>query len=58
LDDLRPVTKTKGISPSDEALEKIIFLKISKFTEKGDRIPIKNWQTILSQLMIYFEESV
>ena len=55
---LRRVTKTKGVFPSDEALEKIIFLKISNITEKWGRMPIKNWQAILSQLMIYFEESV
>ncbi len=55
---LRRVTKTKGVFPSDEALEKIIFLKMAKITEKWGRMPIKGWQAILSQLMIYFEDSV
>jgi transposase-like protein len=55
---LRRVTKTKGVFPSDGALEKLLFLKMSKITEKWGRMPIKNWQSILSQLMIYFEDSV
>jgi len=55
---LRRVTKTKGVFPSDEALEKIIYLKMARITEKWSVMPMKNWASILSQLMIYFEDSV
>jgi len=55
---LRRVTKTKGVFPSDEALEKIIYLKMARITEKWGVMPMKNWASILSQLMIYFDDSV
>ena len=55
---LRRVTKTKGVFPSDEALEKMIYLKMARITEKWGVMPLKNWASILSQLMIYFEDSV
>lgn len=55
---LRRVTKTKGVFPSDEALEKLIYLKMARITEKWGLMPLRNWASILSQLMIYFEDSV
>lgn len=51
---LRKVTKTKSIFPSDQALYKMLYLTMidasSKWTSR-----IKEWDRILSQLRIYFE---
>lgn len=53
---LRKVTNNKGVFNSDESLEKMIYMKIEKVLEKWGRVPIPNWSSILSQLMIYFED--
>lgn len=54
---LRKVTKTKTMFPSDQALEKILYLAsqntIKKWTQR-----YKNWDLIINQLSIFFEERV
>jgi len=55
---LRKVTNNKGVFNSEESLEKILYMKIEKILEKWRKMPIKNWSSILSQLMIYFDEKV
>ena len=51
---LRKVTKTKTMFPSDQALEKMLFLAsqnvIKKWTQR-----YKNWDLIINQLTIFFE---
>ena len=51
---LRKVTKTKTMFPSDQALEKILFLAsqnvIKKWTQR-----YKNWYIVLNQLSIFFD---
>ncbi len=56
--ELRRVTNNKGVFTSEDALEKILYLKISKILEKWERMPVKDWSNILSQLMIYFEDKI
>lgn len=51
---LRKVTKTKTMLPSDQALEKILYLAsqnvIKKWTQR-----CKSWDLILNQLIIFFD---
>lgn len=51
---LRKVTKTKTMFPSDQALEKMLYLAsqnvIKKWTQR-----YKNWDLIINQLTIFFE---
>lgn len=51
---LRKVTKTKTIFPSDQTLEKILFLAsqnvIKKWTQR-----YRNWDLVLNQLTIFFD---
>ena len=53
---LRSVTDNKGVFNSDESLEKTLYMKIEKIMETWARASIPNWSSILSQLMIYFED--
>jgi len=50
------VTDNKGVFNSDESLEKTVYMKIEKIMETWVRASIPNWSSILSQLMIYFED--
>ena len=52
---LRKVTKSKTVFPSDDSLLKILYLATMDITKKltGHR---QNWGQIHSQLEIYFEE--
>ena len=54
---LRKVTKTKSAFVSDDALMKILYLATMSIVEKWT-MPIKNWGSILDNLMIYFGERV
>jgi len=54
---LRKVTKTKTMFPSDQALEKILYLA-SKNTIKKWAQRYKNWDLIINQLSIFFEDRV
>lgn len=51
---LRKVTETKTMFPSDQALEKLLFLAsqnvIKKWTQR-----YRNWDLIINQLTIFFE---
>lgn len=51
----RKVTKTKSVFPSDASLEKMLFLAtknvIKKWTQR-----YRNWDQVLSQLMIMYED--
>lgn len=54
---LRKVTKTKGAFASDDALLKQLYLVTAQTTDKWT-MPIKDWGSILMQLMIYFGDRV
>ena len=50
----RKVTKTKSVFPSDQSLEKMLYLASQNVMKKWSR-RYKNWDYILNQLIIYFE---
>ena len=50
---LRKVTRGKGAFPSEESVYKVLYLRINELTEKWKN-PIKNWQTIQTQLIQLF----
>lgn len=52
---LRKYTKTKTVYPTDEAVRKSVYLSIQEITKKWG-MPIRNWGTIIGQLMIFFED--
>ncbi len=52
---LRKFTKTKTTFPSDDALKKSIYLSILEIEKKWG-LPVRNWGTIVGQIMIFFEE--
>lgn len=54
---LRKVTKTKGAFASDDALLKQLYLVTAQTTDKWT-MPIKDWGSILMQLMVYFGDRV
>ncbi len=51
---VRKVTKTKGVFPSDEALLKLVFLAYRNISKKWTQ-PLQNWGLTVSQLAIHFE---
>lgn len=52
---IRKVTRGKGSFPNNEAVYKIIYLRIRDLQEKWNK-PVKNWDKILLQLSILFEK--
>jgi transposase-like protein len=52
---LRKATKTKGAFPTAEAVRKSFWLAHTNIAQKWDR-PIHNWELILNQLAIRFED--
>lgn len=54
---LRKVTKTKTVFPTDQALEKILYLASQNVMKKCTR-RYKNWDCILNQLLIFFEDRI
>lgn len=51
----RKVTKTKTVFPSDQSLEKILYLASQNVMKKWTQ-RYRNWDAILNQLMIFFED--
>ena len=51
---LRKVTKSKTIFPTDDSLFKMLYLAMMDITKKWEGRPW-NWGQILEQLYIYFE---
>lgn len=51
---VRKVTKTKGAFTSDNALLKLVYLVVSRISEKWT-MPLHSWNLTLSQLYIMFE---
>ncbi|MFV0239165.1 MAG: IS256 family transposase [Lacrimispora sphenoides] len=54
---LRKVTKSKTIFPTDDALFKMLYLAMMDITKKWEGKPW-NWGQILEQFCIYFEERI
>ena len=52
---LRKVSKTKTVFPTDESLLKILYLATLGVIKKWS-IPVRNWGLILGQLQIHFED--
>jgi putative transposase len=50
----RKLTKTKGVSPNEKSLLKLLYMSIQNASMKWT-MPIHNWNFTLSQLSIYFE---
>ncbi len=50
---LRKVTKSKAIFPTDEALTKMLFLAIRDISKKWT-LPLPAWKTIISHLSIVY----
>ena len=50
----RKLTKTKGAFPNESSLLKLLYVGITKASQKWT-MPIANWGLTLSQLAIYFE---
>ena len=50
---LRKVTKTKTAYPTDDALKKIIYLATVEAAKKWT-MPVRDWNSCISQLAIYF----
>lgn len=54
---LRKVTKTKNAYPTDDALRKVIYLATMEASKKWT-MPIRDWKSCLSQLVIHFEDRI
>ncbi len=54
---LRKVTKNRGVFPDDNSLLKLLYLATQDVTRKWT-MKIRNWNQILAQLAIHFEERV
>ncbi len=54
---LRKVTKTKSIFPTDDSLFKSLYLAMIDITEKWKGKP-REWSKIMEQLFIYFEDRI
>ena len=53
----RKVTKTKSVFPSDQSLEKILYLASQNIMKKWSR-NYKNWDLVPNQLMIFFKDRI
>ena len=55
---LRKATNGKGSFVNEQALEKVIYLRIKELKNKWCKNKTANWQTILNELCIIYEERV
>lgn len=54
---VRKFTKVRTIFPTDESLNKCVYLATMEIMEKRTQ-PIHNWRTTLAELSLYFEEQL
>lgn len=54
---VRKFTKVRTIFPTDESLNKCVYLATMEIMEKWTQ-PIHNWGTMLAELSLYFEEQL
>lgn len=55
---LRKVTNDKGSFVNEQALEKVLYLRIKELKNKWCKNKTANWQTVLNELCIIYEERV
>jgi len=55
---LRKVTKSKSIFPTDDSLFKMLYLAMTDITAKWQGGRPREWSRILEQLIIYFEDRI
>ena len=55
LEEIRKVTKNKGVFPNDTALIKLVYLAYRNARKKWT-MPVPNWGIISQQLAIKFED--
>ena len=55
---LRKVTNGKGCFVNEEALNKVLYLRIKQLKDKWGKNKTKNWQTILNELILIHGERV
>lgn len=55
---LRKVTNGKGCFVNEEALSKVLYLRIKELKKKWGKNKTKNWQTILNELILLHGERV
>jgi transposase-like protein len=51
------VTKNRGVFPDDDSVLKLLYLATQEVVRKWT-VRVPNWNTILAQLAIHFEERV
>lgn len=54
---LRKVTKTKGVFPTDESLMKMLYLALQDISKKWT-MPLREWRTIISYLSIAYSDRI
>lgn len=54
---LRRITRVKSSFPTDDSLFKILYLAVMDTSEDWKR-PVREWGTIMNQLMIYFKDRI
>lgn len=54
---LRKVTKSRTIFPTDESLLKMLYLATMDITKKWTQ-SIRNWAIVFAQLSIYFDDRI
>lgn len=55
---LRKVTNGKGSFVNEQALEKVLYLRIKELKNKWCKNKTADWQTVLNELCIIYEERV
>ena len=55
---LRKVTNGKGSFVNEQALEKVLYLRIKELKEKWGKNKTNNWQIVLNQLILLHGERV
>ena len=54
---LRKVTRNRALSPSDEAVFKLMYLALRNISQRWT-MPVKNWSAALNQFAILFDGRV
>ncbi|BAI60859.1 putative truncated transposase [Methanocella paludicola SANAE] len=54
---IRKITKNKSSFPTDDSLFKILYLIVMDESEKW-KMAVREWGTIMNQLMVYFKDRV
>ena len=53
---LRRATRNKRVFPSDESVMKVVGLVSMKLERKWSKSRVRDWNKILAQLAIYFQD--